>query len=89
MGEVSLRLPLSYYPSNMELFTGQSLIDIIANPKNREESLRVFGDFIHENDDEVIMAIIELSQQKKSLIEIANIVGVSKSTIHRVLMGHI
>lgn len=40
-------------------------------------------------DDEVRNAIIELSKQNKSLREIAAMVGVSKSTIHRVLMGHI
>lgn len=38
-------------------------------------------------DDDVRTAIIELSQQNKTLREIAELTGVSKSTVHRVLMG--
>lgn len=39
--------------------------------------------------DEVRISILNLSEQNKSLREIADLVGISKSTVHRVLLGQI
>lgn len=38
----------------MEVFTAKPLIEIISNPKNREKSVQVFGEYIHKNELAVI-----------------------------------